>query len=244
MLRKRLFSTSIAIVLLGSIACGDGGSAKNEAPIISVDVPTSVLEGASVNLQLDASDPDGSIREISWRKTYGPDIEFNGTESTNMAVFTAPEVDEDTALGVAVEVVDNDGAVSQIFSEIIITDSVKLQNIVSKTLASGGKNRLTITLKFDKEPLLNSSIDYSNFCAGGIAITVEGSKGCESYSVVQKNEQTLVLSLTGPVENKAVKLDISPSLISINENVSKSISIANIVDEKLLQELNERLSKQ
>ena len=243
MFKERLFNTSVAVVLLGTIACGDGGSAKNEAPIISVDAPTSVLEGATVNLELEASDPDGSIREISWRKTYGPDIDFNGTERTAMAVFTAPEVDEDTALGVAIEVVDNDGAVSQIFSEIIITDSVKLQNISSKKMVSDGAQELAITLKFDKEPLIHSLLDYSDFCNGGVAILVEGSKECNSYNIQQKSAETLILTLTDYEVNKAIKLDITTSLMSINEHMSNSVSVSNILDEKQLQELNDRLSK-
>jgi hypothetical protein len=242
MFKVRLTSILVSVGLLLVVACGEGGDPKNKAPIISVKAPTSAVEGTTVSLDVDASDPDGSIREISWRKTYGPDIEFNGTERFSTAVFIAPDVDEDTALGVVVEVVDDNGAVSQVFSEILITDSVKLKSIASKLSVIDGENDLMVTLQFDKEPLLNTLMDYSDNCNGGIAISSNQFETCSMYKVEQTNTHTLELTLRLENLASAVQLKISPAMVSVNDNHAELLSIQDLLNQDLLKSLNEKLA--
>ena len=238
--------TSI-FVILGSLivaSCGSGGlPGKNVAPIISVEAPASAAEGTTVNVTVNADDPDGSIRQILWERTFGPNIDFGGTDSLSTAIFTAPEVDKDTTLGLLVLVIDDDGAVAQEFIEIIITDSLKLKHISAKTNSDGQRFELVVELDFDKEPLLNSLIDYSNNCNGGIAFSINRFNSCMSYTTEQSDTRSLVLK--APLKNLSnpIQMEISGSLVSVLDNHFIQLVIEDILDETVQTKLNEKLNQ-
>lgn len=234
-------ATAIAALMIG---CGGGGSAKNKAPIISsVTFPQSANEGEIVNVSVSAEDPDGSIREYSWIRTYGPAIDFGDSATDRSAQFTAPEVTEDTPLGLLIEVVDNDGAVSQEFIEINIVDTVQLSKIqVSKSTSDVG-NGLLVNLEFDKQPLLNTVIDFSDLCNSGITVLSGNKNNCLSFNYKLINEVSLQMEIPNIDLAQSYQLVISDKLLGVWEESASSISVENLLDQTALTELNERLSK-
>jgi hypothetical protein len=232
---------AIAIITLG---CGGGGSAKNVAPIISsVTFPESVNEGDIINVSVSAEDPDGSIREFSWSRTYGPTIDFGDTATDRSAQFIAPEVSENTPLGLLVQVVDNDGAVSQEFMEIIILDTVQLNKIKVNKNNSNVGNDLLVNLEFDKQPLLNTAVNYSDLCSSGITIVTDNKNNCLSFNYKLIGEMSLQIEVQNIDLTQSYQLVISDKLLSVWEERSSSIEIDNLLDQKALMELNEKLSK-
>lgn len=244
MLKNNIGLIAASAIALLTIGCGGGGSAKNVAPIISsVTFPQSVNEGDIVNVSVSADDPDGTIREYSWVRTYGPAVDFGLTATDRSAQFTAPEVGEDTPLGLLIEVVDNDGAVSQEFLEILILDTVQLSKVKVNNPTSNTGIRLSVDLEFDKQPLLNSVMDFSDPCSGGITISIDNGRNCISFSYKLTSESTLQIEIPSVDLTQSYQLAISEKLLSLWEQSSKSIAIENLLDDEELKSLNEVLSK-
>ena len=103
----KLFTVITLSLLL--MSCG-GGAAKNQGPTVSNSSPSTINEREQATLSVQASDPDGTIREIRWLQTSGPSISF--TNGSAQITFTVPEVSEDTGLSFSVDVVDDFGAIS------------------------------------------------------------------------------------------------------------------------------------
>ena len=125
---KMIFVLSFSISFIG---CGSGSSGdKNKGPVISFDIPETVDEGQTITLSVDASDPDGSIREFNWMQTEGPSVEF--TTNRGNITFIAPQVTEDTTLSFLLRVVDNVGAVTEAVLTITVKDVPQLSVALSK----------------------------------------------------------------------------------------------------------------
>lgn len=103
------FVMTIQIILLTGCG-GGGGGIRNIGPTISAIDPGPIDERAEVTLTVTASDEDGSIREIRWKQTSGPRINFTSNQSS--ITFIAPEVEQDTAFSFMINVVDDVGAIS------------------------------------------------------------------------------------------------------------------------------------
>jgi len=103
------FVMTIQIILLTGCG-GGGGGIRNIGPTISAIDPEPIDERAEVTLTVTASDEDGSIREIRWKQTSGPRINFTSNQSS--ITFIAPEVEQDTAFSFMINVVDDVGAIS------------------------------------------------------------------------------------------------------------------------------------
>lgn len=69
-----------------------------------------------------SSDPDGNIASYSWTQTYGPVLMLNGANTAN-PTFIAPQVSQDSWAGFLLQVIDNAGASSWDFVDVIVTDS-------------------------------------------------------------------------------------------------------------------------
>ncbi len=244
MLKKSL--TAIAFTAIASLTfgCGGGGSAKNEAPIISsVTFPESVSEGDTVNVSVSAEDTDGTIREYSWVRTYGPAIDFGDTATDRAAQFIAPEVSEDTALGLLIEVVDNDGAVSQEFIEITIIDSVRLGKVSVDKVTNQTATTLIVELQFDKQPLLNSVMNFAAPCDSGISIVSKSTNQCMGFSFELKAQNLIQLSVPSIDLNDGYQLNVSNKLVDVWEQQATPTSLDNLLDEKALELFNSQLSQ-
>ena len=92
---------------------------NNEAPTASASAEAQAYEGTSVTLDGSASsDSDGSIATYLWEQTAGPTASI-ANPAAQSTTFTAPAVEEHTALAFLLTVTDNDGAQST--DEINIT---------------------------------------------------------------------------------------------------------------------------
>ena len=92
---------------------------NNEAPTASASAEAQAYEGTTVTLDGSASsDSDGSIATYLWEQTAGPTASI-ANPAAQSTTFTAPAVEEHTALAFLLTVTDNDGAQST--DEINIT---------------------------------------------------------------------------------------------------------------------------
>ena len=121
--------STVRITLLLSLsllvqACGGGASneisdgARNIGPTVTNTSPSTINEREEATLSVEASDSDGTIREIRWFQLTGPSVSF--TDGAETITFTVPEVTEDTLLSFSVDVVDNFGAISSADVEVTI----------------------------------------------------------------------------------------------------------------------------
>ncbi|PCJ46586.1 MAG: hypothetical protein COA74_13290 [Gammaproteobacteria bacterium] len=106
-----LITTFLLTACGGGGGGGDGGS-RNQAPIVSVNSPGIIEERSQVQLSINTSDPDGTIRSIRWVQSSGPTINF--TDGTDTINFIAPEVSVDTDFSFSISVTDNIGAITSV----------------------------------------------------------------------------------------------------------------------------------
>ena len=99
------------------------GGGENAAPTANAGQDQKVDEGDEVTLAGSGSDSDGTIASYDWAlTTANDDVTLSGAD-TATASFTAPEVDEDTALVFRLTVTDNDGATATDDVTITIADT-------------------------------------------------------------------------------------------------------------------------
>lgn len=110
--------TLVGIWLLGTAACGGGGSGdggndrlpSNQPPHASAGPDQTVLEGSSVTLSAtSSSDTDGRIARSAWTQTGGPSVTL-ATTSPGSATFSAPFTDTHLTLSFQLTVTDDRGA--------------------------------------------------------------------------------------------------------------------------------------
>ena len=79
----------------------------NEAPTLSIDVPTSVDEGQTIMLTLNAQDADGQDLMYDWEQTAGPTVS-GASLANNILTVTAPSVAQNTVVTFNLSVADSE----------------------------------------------------------------------------------------------------------------------------------------
>ena len=106
-----------------TITVTDSAGGTNVDPVADAGDDQEVDEGDEVALAGSGSDSDGTIASYDWAlTTANDDVTLSGAD-TATASFTAPEVDEDTALVFRLTVTDNDGATATDDVTITIADT-------------------------------------------------------------------------------------------------------------------------
>jgi PKD repeat protein len=96
--------------LVTSPAATTTATITNAAPIANAGADRTVVRLTAVTLDGRASsDPDGTITAWSWRQLSGPSVSL-GAANTSQPRFTAPNVNNTTALNFELKVTDNNGA--------------------------------------------------------------------------------------------------------------------------------------
>ena len=112
-----------ALSAIGVTACGNGGDDFiNAAPIISSGTALAVTEGATVQLNGAASDPNGDAITVLWSQESGPDVDLVNSDSLN-ASFEAPNVNQTVDIVLRLTVTDSRGASSSQTMTVSIADS-------------------------------------------------------------------------------------------------------------------------
>lgn len=144
----------------------------NQPPIAIAPNDFSAIENTQVSLDGSASsDSDGSITSYSWVQTAGSPTITITDSSLAIAVFTAPEIANDTLLTFELTVTDNSGATNTDSVDITIQDSaaVVINSIDTKltTVPFPGTRAAVARFEFagPQNVAFECSIDSSNFAA-------------------------------------------------------------------------------
>ncbi|MEM6555480.1 MAG: peroxidase family protein [Pseudomonadota bacterium] len=112
-----------ALSAIGVTACGNGGDDFiNAAPIISSGTGLAVTEGATVQLNGAASDPNGDAITVLWSQESGPDVDLINSDSLD-ASFEAPNVNQAVDIVLRLTVTDSRGASTSQTMTVSIADS-------------------------------------------------------------------------------------------------------------------------
>ncbi|OUL58759.1 PKD domain-containing protein [Pseudoalteromonas ulvae] len=82
--------------------------ARNRAPSISLPDSFEITEQTSTTITATITDNDGTISNIQWQQTAGPNVELQGVDSATIR-FTSPIVTTNTPMSFDVTATDDDG---------------------------------------------------------------------------------------------------------------------------------------
>lgn len=126
---KRIILASLISAML--IGCGGGSSdgntepespTSNQSPSINdTTYSLTVDEYSDFELEVDATDSDGSVANYKWEFVSGLTLEPENTD-TSIFAFTAPAVQENTTATYELTVTDDEGATASAQYEFIIAD--------------------------------------------------------------------------------------------------------------------------
>lgn len=114
-----------SVFVFSLVACSDGGeSFINAAPIVNAGVAQAVTEGATVELNATASDPNGDAMTLSWSQVSGPVVALSSTTSLSTS-FQAPNVNQTATIVLRLTVTDARGSSSSNNTSISIEDTAR-----------------------------------------------------------------------------------------------------------------------
>lgn len=119
----------------------------NTAPTVNITGASNIQERETLALTANASDSDGTVSTIAWSVVSGPTVSLISGDNSSDVSFTAPDVDEDTNLVLAVTVTDDDGetATSEITINITrVTSSVTITGLVTDNTIANANLEITI----------------------------------------------------------------------------------------------------
>lgn len=182
----------ISSLFIGLAGCGSsGGSDDNKtappkltAPITITslrDQKTTFNEGEQVRLSLNTQNPDNSPITYNWTLNYsGGTINFSG-QNTDTITFTAPQVDEQTAISVVVKMGVSGGTLvgrNDEYATILIADTDPTSN-------AKGLNAVTAQAFKNTPPQVNN-IDYTNLPAKATWLVTDYRKKLISISEISE----------------------------------------------------------
>lgn len=155
----------VTAVTLALSACGGSSSEPtpppvNQVPTISPISAKSVDERQSINIEVIATDSDGSIASYSWIQTSGPEIELQNA-NTKTVTFTAPTVDAAQMLKLSVTVRDNGGATATASVDININNT-HIETGISGNVMSMGTDLAGADVIFSFDEITATTITDSN----------------------------------------------------------------------------------
>lgn len=146
---KHIYTVTLMSLLafIGLSDCGGGGSSggtRNVGPVVTNTSPATIDEGTEATLNVEATDSDGSIREIRRLQLFGPNVSF--TNGTSSITFQVPEVDMDTDISIlSVAAVDDVGVITSVemihfgtnSTPPLTNDALSTSRIAGTSLVSG-----------------------------------------------------------------------------------------------------------
>ncbi|TMP00219.1 hypothetical protein CWC14_03185 [Pseudoalteromonas sp. S3260] len=105
----------------------------NSTPELSIEAPTEVNEGATVEVVATYSDADNDELTVEWKQTSGTQVNIAQVEGTTLT-FDAPEVSDDETLSFEVSVADGEHTITESVSVIVRN----VESTTSPTTESSG----------------------------------------------------------------------------------------------------------
>jgi uncharacterized repeat protein (TIGR01451 family) len=220
----------------------------NDLPDVDAGPNQTVHEGDSVVLIGSASDSDGAIVGTLWEQTAGPNVSLSG-ESTNHAIFIAPEVSSQTELRFRLTVLDNCGGSAS--DSVLVTVSpialpVPEGAIAVEKIADRGSAMLGETVHYTYTVTNTGEVTLSDVTAtddklGDITLSKttlspgESAAGTASV-VVQESD------LPGPLTNTVTVQGMSEAgaLVTASDEASVQLSSARSSIEVILEAQDSR----
>lgn len=138
---KNVKKTPIALVVLGAVLAGCGGS-KDNPPQIELAASATVKERRILTISATATD-DKSISRYEWSQISGPALTLAQTNSASVAV-TAPSIDADSTAQLKLTVTDSAGQTADKTISIAISNN-KLPTVTAEN--GTGIEKSTVALK-------------------------------------------------------------------------------------------------
>ena len=183
-----------------TITVTDSAGGTNVDPVADAGDDQEVDEGDEVTLVGSGSDSDGTIASYDWAlTTANDDVTLSGAD-TATASFTAPEVDEDTALVFRLTVTDNDGATA--------TDDVTIT--IADTGSGGGDDNVRPTADAGEDQEVDEGDEVTLAGSGsdsdGTIVSYEWTHTTSNDGVELSGADTATASFTAPEVDQDTEL--------------------------------------
>ena len=202
----------------------DSGAADNSAPIVNVDVSSSVIvANQTFTITAQASDNDGQISSYQWQQLSGP--EFTFTANGNVLTVTAPNVQSDTDFSFSVVVTDNDGATTeQVFSgTVTVQNTPPTVNITGPSSALANTQVNLIANAQDIDGTISSIVWEQS---SGPSVEFSQTEAELSFTAPNvSNNETLGFSVT-VIDNAGGTAQSSTTVIITQLNSAPSVTLA------------------
>jgi len=138
--------SNIKTSVLSNVIAGDTYACDNRLPTVTVQDNITINEGESVNLSVDAIDPNsGDTLTYSWTQTSGPDAVITGADTATPTV-TAPSLDASAVISLEVSVSDGTATVSKATTVTVHAIPTPAPVAVKKSSSGGSTGLIALLL--------------------------------------------------------------------------------------------------